>query len=52
MTSVDDAVCSASYGVNANLISGGGSGMVGWVQQFSKYICTHIFHEKHIFCIL
>ena len=36
MTSVEDATCTASYGSSANLISGGGSGMVGWIQQLSK----------------
>ena len=36
MTSVEDATCTASYGSSSNLISGGGSGMVGWIQQFSK----------------
>ena len=36
--SVDSAACTASYGASANLVSGGGSGMVGWVQQFSEYM--------------
>ena len=36
MTSVEDATCTASYGSSTNLISGGGSGMVGWIQQLSK----------------
>ena len=36
MTSVEATACSASYGASSNLISSGGSGMVGWIQQFSK----------------
>ena len=37
MTSIDDSTCAASYGVTGNLVSSGGSGMVGWIQQFSKF---------------
>ena len=44
MTSVEAASCTASYGASSNLISAGGSGMVGWIQQLSKitsYICPN-----------
>jgi len=34
MGNIDDSTCTASYG--ATLVSGGGSGMVAWVQQFKK----------------
>ena len=36
MTSVDDTVCSASYGATSNLITSGGTGLVGYIHQFSK----------------
>ena len=39
MTSVSDSTCTASYGASANLITSGGSGMVGYIQQLSR---THI----------
>ena len=36
MTSVDDADCTASYGATSNLITSGGTGLVGYIHQFSK----------------
>ena len=37
MTSVSDATCTASYGADARLPSSSGSGMVGYIQQLSKW---------------
>jgi len=36
MTSIEDSTCTASYGSPASLVSAGGSGVVGWIQQFKK----------------
>ena len=36
MTSVSDSTCTASYGASTNLLTSGGSGMVGYIQQLSK----------------
>ena len=36
MTSVSDSTCTASYGASSNLITSGGSGLVGYIQQLSK----------------
>ena len=34
MTSIDDATCTAGYGTRVN---SGGTGLVAWAQQLSKY---------------
>lgn len=36
MTSVSDSTCTASYGASSNLITSGGSGLVGYIQQLNK----------------
>ena len=40
MTDIDDAACDASYG--QELVTAGKSGLVGWVQQFSKLVLNPI----------
>ena len=38
MTNVEDTTCTASYGASANLVSGGGKSIVGYVKQLSEYL--------------
>ena len=39
MASIEDTACTASYGSPGGLVSGGGSSMVGWIQQLSRSDC-------------
>ena len=43
MTSIDDATCTAGYGTRVN---SGGTGLVAWAQQLSKYFYQSIVKKK------